>query len=236
MLRRAWLLSDFSQPRFDAVRSAIKIALVTLLLVVAAGSPGAGGAELGGARDDVDEHALFKAVGAMYDLDPELLEAVAQVESGGRADAVSSKGAVGLMQLMPATAAHYRVRDSRDPIENALGAARYLSHLRDAILPEAVRGDSLSRILAAYNAGEGAVWRYEGIPPYAETQEYVGRVLWVYLLGVSPPALAPAGRMKTRTVHGSGHHRSSDSEVLEQLDSLRRERSAATAASEARAE
>ena len=87
--------------------------------------------------------------------------------------------------------------------------------------------DQLWRILAAYNAGEGAVWRYGGLPPYMETQEYVGRVLWVYLLGISPPqahiharenAEAPSSRRTTRGRHG-------DMATLEQLDSLRRARS-----------
>jgi soluble lytic murein transglycosylase-like protein len=103
-------------------------------------------------------HALFRAVGAMCSLDPELLAAIALIESGGRADAVSPKGAIGLMQLMPATDARYQVRDAHDPVQNALGAARYLAHLRNAIPAHgSVGSEDLSRILAAHNAGERAV-------------------------------------------------------------------------------
>src|SRR5215831_7006194 len=166
----------------NAKVAAIAFFAVVVLIPIAACS-----AELRGASNDIDEHALFKVVGEMYDLDPELLEAVAEVESSGAANAVSPKGAIGLMQLMPATAVRFRVRDARDPVENALGAARYLAHLRDAMLQGDGQDDQLWRILAAYNAGEAAVWRYGGLPPYLETQAYVGRVLWVYLLGVSPP-------------------------------------------------
>jgi soluble lytic murein transglycosylase-like protein len=203
------------------VRIAIAAFVAVVILMPVAGS----GAELRGANSDIDEHALFRVVGAMYDLDPELLEAVAEVESSGAPNAVSPKGAIGLMQLMPATAVRFRVHHARDPVENALGAARYLAYLRDAMLQGAGRGQ-LWRILAAYNAGEGAVSRYGGLPPYLETQEYVGRVLWVYLLGVSPPQ-AHADKHYARTAHLIQHApHSGDRSVLEQLDSLRRARAA----------
>ena len=205
----------------------IKVAIVAYLAVLILMPVAGRSAELRGASDDIDEHALFRVVGAMYDLDPELLEAVAEVESSGAANAVSPKGAIGLMQLMPSTAARYRVRDPRDPVENALGAARYLSHLREAMLAGGGQDNQLWRILAAYNAGEGAVWRYGGLPPYTETQEYVGRVLWVYLLGISPPhahihARENAGVPSSRRTTGGRH---GDMATLEQLDSLRRARS-----------
>jgi len=204
-----------------------KIAIVVSLAVVTLMPLASRAAELRGASDDTDEHALFRVVGAMYDLDPELLEAVAEVESSGAANAVSPKGAIGLMQLMPATAARYRVRDPRDPVENALGAARYLSHLRDAMLAGGGQDDHLWRILAAYNAGEDAVWRYRGLPPYLETQEYVGRVLWVYLLGESPPSARVHEHQHTATPsrRAASRHRG-DGDTLEQLDSLRRARAA----------
>jgi soluble lytic murein transglycosylase-like protein len=203
----------------------LKVAAVALLAVVILIPVACRSAELRGASDDIDEHALFRVVGAMYDLDPELLEAVAEVESSGAANAVSSKGAIGLMQLMPATAARYRVRDPRDPVENALGAARYLSHLRDAMLRGGGQDDQLWRILAAYNAGEGAVCRYRGLPPYLETQEYVGRVLWVYLLGVSPPTALVREHLRTASPSKyATHGHQGDRDTLEQLDSLRRAR------------
>src|SRR5262249_28648892 len=120
--------------------------IVAFLAVVILMPGAARSAELRGASHDIDEHALFKVVGEMYDLDPELLEAVAEVESSGAANAVSPRGAVGLMQLMPSTAARFRVRDAHDPVENALGAARYLAHLRDVMLEGNDQPDQLWRI------------------------------------------------------------------------------------------
>ncbi len=211
------------------VRLYPKTAIVVLLLVFLAPFVG-DAAELREGGGEIDQHALFRVVGFMYGLDPELLEAVAEVESAGRSDAVSPKGAIGLMQLMPATATRYRVRDPRDPVENALGAARYLAHLRDATaLSGSETGYDLSRILAAYNAGEGAVWRYNGLPPYAETQDYVGRVLWVYLLGISPPPHAREHKTVSTSVKAAHPARHGDSAVLDELDALRQARASAAA-------
>jgi hypothetical protein len=96
------------------------------------------------------------------------------VESNFNPRAVSPKGARGLMQLMPGTARRFGVRDSFDPHENIRGGTTYLSELLSMF-----DGD-LVRTLAAYNAGEGAVQRYRGVPPYRETQEYVRRTMLVY--------------------------------------------------------
>jgi soluble lytic murein transglycosylase-like protein len=103
-------------------------------------------------------------------LSPSLIKAVAWVESGFDPHAVSPKGAVGLMQLMPETAARYGVRNLRDPYENLRAGAR---HLRDLL--DEFDGD-LKLALAAYNAGAGAVRRHGGVPAYQETREYVGKV------------------------------------------------------------
>ena len=104
---------------------------------------------------------------------PAILHSVAKVESNFDARAVSPKGAIGIMQLMPATAASLNA-DPRDPAQNVDAGAR---HLRDLL----VRYDgAASKALAAYNAGEGAVARYSGVPPYAETQLYVEKVLQNY--------------------------------------------------------
>lgn len=101
------------------------------------------------------------------------VEGVAKVESAFRADAVSPKGAVGLMQLMPATAAELGVK-AEDAAENAMGGAKYLRALL-------LRYNGDARLaLAAYNAGPAAVDRYHGIPPYPETIAYVNRVLREY--------------------------------------------------------
>jgi len=113
--------------------------------------------------------ALFERATRKYDVPPGLLRAVASVESSFRADAVSPAGARGLMQLMPATARGLGV-DPMDPAQAVDGAARMLSGLID-------RFGSVRLALAAYNAGAGAVQKYGGVPPYAETQTYVRRVL-----------------------------------------------------------
>jgi soluble lytic murein transglycosylase-like protein len=109
-----------------------------------------------------------------HGLDPDLVMAVAAVESGFRPAAVSPKGARGVMQLMPGTARDLGVADPLDPAANLDGGTRYLRDLLarfDGDLPKA---------LAAYNAGPGAVKRHQGVPPYKETQDYVQRVLRRY--------------------------------------------------------
>ena len=168
------LASDLNGDSFVMTRLLIpmrRLVLTVIFLVIEGGMllPAAS-VESGEVRapQTINQHTLFRVVGAMYGLDPQLLESVAEVESGGRPDAVSPKGAVGLMQLMPETAARFQVSDSRDPVDNALGAARYLSYLRDANLGGS--GADLTLVLAAYNSGEGAVSRHGGIPPYSETR------------------------------------------------------------------
>jgi len=134
---------------------------------------------------------LFRAAAELYSIDPDLLAAIASVESGGNPDAVSPKGAQGLMQLMPATANRFRVLDPYDPVSNTLGAVRFISFLRQY---RTAHGDgtplSLPELLAAYNAGEGAVDKYNGVPPYPETQQYVRKVLVAYLFRNSHSSLA----------------------------------------------
>ena len=103
-------------------------------------------------------------------VDPTLVKAVALVESGFNARAKSSKGAQGLMQLMPATAAQYGVTNLHDPYQNLSAGAKHLRGLLDLY-----DGD-VTLALAAYNAGSGAVTRYGGVPAYAETQDYVKKV------------------------------------------------------------
>lgn len=105
-----------------------------------------------------------------HDVDPNLIESVIQVESNYDALAVSPKGALGLMQLIPATASRFGVRNAFDAEENVEGGVKYLKHLQTLY-----SGDN-RLALAAYNAGEGAVARYGGVPPYSETQNYVVEV------------------------------------------------------------
>jgi soluble lytic murein transglycosylase-like protein len=116
----------------------------------------------------------IKRIAGQHRLDPALLHAIISAESAFNPKAVSHAGAQGLMQLMPATARRFGVANSFDPIANVNGGARYLRWLMD-------RFKNLKLALAAYNAGEGAVEKYGNkIPPYKETQTYVGRVLDFY--------------------------------------------------------
>jgi soluble lytic murein transglycosylase-like protein len=109
-------------------------------------------------------------------LPPAIVHSVARAESGYREDAVSPKGAIGLMQLMPKTAAELDV-DPRDPAQNAEAGAKYL---RDLLQRYENDPHQVSKAVAAYNAGPAAVDKYHGIPPYPETIQYVNRVLRQY--------------------------------------------------------
>jgi soluble lytic murein transglycosylase-like protein len=106
-------------------------------------------------------------------LEPELVKAVIQVESAFNAKARSRKGAMGLMQLMPTTAAVYAVSDPYDPEQNVGAGTRYLRHLIDSL-------GGLELGLAGYNAGPAAVKRFGGVPPYPETRDYVEKVMRLY--------------------------------------------------------
>ena len=118
---------------------------------------------------------------------PALVLAVIGIESAGKADAVSSAGAQGLMQLIPATAARFGVTDATDPAQNIKGGVAYLNWLMKTFDSDPVM------VLAAYNAGEGAVAANSGVPPYSETRDYVPKVLaaWVVAQGLclTPPEL-----------------------------------------------
>jgi soluble lytic murein transglycosylase-like protein len=126
-------------------------------------------------------------VGRTHNIDPELLEAMAEVESGGDPLSVSPKGALGLMQLMPTTADAFSVLDPFNPAANVRGAADFLNYLRNRFAhnPDL---QGLPALLAAYNAGPGAVEKYGGIPPYAETNRYVRQVIERYTDGLSARA------------------------------------------------
>jgi soluble lytic murein transglycosylase-like protein len=118
--------------------------------------------------------SVIQPAAAKYGLDPNLVAAVIWAESSGDPNAVSKKGARGLMQLMPATARELGVDNVFDPGQNVDGGSRYLRRMLDE------HDGDLSLALAAYNAGPNAVRRYGGVPPYRETRDYVGRVLRVY--------------------------------------------------------
>lgn len=122
---------------------------------------------------------------------PALVLAVIAVESAGRADAVSSAGAQGLMQLMPATATRFGVKDSTIAAQNIAGGVAYLDWLMKRFENDPVL------VLAAYNAGEGAVEKNGGVPPYRETRDYVPKVLAAFQVArglcMTPPQLATDG-------------------------------------------
>jgi soluble lytic murein transglycosylase-like protein len=109
-------------------------------------------------------------------LPPEIVHSVAKAESGYQLNAISPKGAIGLMQLMPGTGAELNV-DPHDPAQNAEAGAKYL---RDLLLKYEKDPHQVSKAVAAYNAGPGAVDKYKGVPPYRETVDYVNRVLKEY--------------------------------------------------------
>jgi soluble lytic murein transglycosylase-like protein len=149
------------------------LAIVASATVAAASGPaapvaGAVASSRAGYRELVDRVSLE------HGLDPKLVDAVVRVESGYNPRAVSRKGAVGLMQLMPATASRLGVDDPFDPEQNVRGGVQEFARLVDVY-----RGN-LQLALAAYNAGEGAVSEHRGIPPYAETRDYVAKILALY--------------------------------------------------------
>lgn len=118
--------------------------------------------------------AWVNQIAPYYGIDPQLVMAVIQAESAFNVQALSNKNAQGLMQLIPATAARFGVEDSWNPVQNIKGGTAYLHWLMRHFQ------GNVEHVLAAYNAGEGAVERYQGIPPYQETQNYVKRILSNY--------------------------------------------------------
>ncbi len=127
---------------------------------------------------------LVKQTAGRHQVDPQLIHAIIQVESDYQANAVSRRGAIGLMQLIPATAQRFGVADPFNATQNIEGGVTYLRYLLNLY-----RGD-VSLSLAAYNAGEHAVERYGGIPQFTETENYVRRVTNLYNDGESQPGAA----------------------------------------------
>lgn len=115
-----------------------------------------------------------KQIAPRYAIDPRLVMAVIQAESGFNPSALSPKNARGLMQLIPETAARFGVKDVWNPIDNIKGGTAYLSWLLRHF------SGNVEWVLAAYNAGEGAVEKHQGVPPFEETQTYVKRILAYY--------------------------------------------------------
>ncbi len=125
-------------------------------------------------EDVTDYHNIIHEKAETYDIDPSLIKAVIETESTWNSMALSRKGAMGLMQLMPSTASDMNVSNPFNPEENIEGGTKYLRYLL-----ERFKGD-LTLALAAYNAGPNAVEKYGFIPPYTETRQYVSKVLSLY--------------------------------------------------------
>ena len=138
----------------------------------------------GGAATAGDIDSAIEQAAARHNVDPNLVRAVVKVESNFNPNAVSRKGAMGLMQLMPSTARQLNVKNPFDPEQNVDAGVRHLKQLLESY------GGNIKLTLAAYNAGAGAVARSAGVPRYAETQNYVRRITNLYYGG---SALDPTG-------------------------------------------
>lgn len=147
----------------------------------------AGYGGLPGVNSGSEYRAVIWRTALSHGVQPELVYAVASVESNFNPRAVSAKGALGLMQLMPDTAARFGVADPFDPVENIVGGVRYLKYLLDLF------GGDQRLALAAYNAGENVVQSGRSIPPYQETRAYVSRVLKLFGRNRTPYVTPPSG-------------------------------------------
>ena len=142
-----------------------------------------------------DLHSIVHEKAANYDIDPSLIKAVITTESNWNKRAVSRAGAMGLMQLMPATAVDMNVRNPYDPEENIEGGTKYLKYLI-----ERFNGD-LTLALAAYNAGPKTVEKFGYVPPITETKQYVKKVLSLYNGKLSYPVTVNYGNNKSEQIY-----------------------------------
>lgn len=151
------------------------------------------GTELWLAEDANPNRARVKKwveqIASYYEIDPALVMAVIRAESGFNINALSNKNAQGLMQLIPETAERFGVSNSWDPVQNIRGGTAYLHWLLRHF------DGRVDWVLAAYNAGEGAVERYNGIPPYRETRSYVKRIMNWYRKPIHPIPSAASGEL-----------------------------------------
>ncbi len=142
---------------------------------------------------------IFDKASSTYHVSKDLLKAMAKAESSFDAKATSHCGAMGIMQLMPGTAASLGVTNAYDPEQNIMGGAQYISRLLEKY------NNNLSYAVAAYNAGSGNVDKYGGIPPFKETQGYVAKVLSYMQEGVTIPGSSTAGTPAAQTASLMGY-------------------------------
>lgn len=153
---------------------------------------------------------VVAGAGERHQIDPDFINSVIRAESGFHQNAVSRKGAQGLMQLMPGTASQLGVRNPFDPNANVEGGTKYLRELLEKYNYDPVKA------LAAYNAGSKRVDRYHGVPPYYETQAYIARIIRDYNRQKIAENPALAKKIKTRSVSGKTSSRHSAKPALTQ--------------------
>ncbi|HEX4496763.1 MAG TPA: lytic transglycosylase domain-containing protein [Thermoanaerobaculia bacterium] len=153
---------------------------------------------------DTDLEPIIARHSDAQNLDPRLVRALIQAESGYNVKAVSNKGAIGLMQLMPETASDLNILNPYDPDQNIRGGTMYLRQMLDHF------AGKVELAIAAYNAGPGAVEKHGGIPPFAETREYVKRVLALWRgaeasLPAAAAILLPGNHRKPYLIRGANN-------------------------------
>lgn len=148
-------------------------------------------------QQDID--AAIDEAASRHNVDPNLVRAVIKVESNFNPNAVSRKGAMGLMQLMPQTARQLRVENPFDPQQNVDAGVRHLKQLMESY------GGDVKLTLAAYNAGQGAVARSAGVPHFAETRNYVKRITQLYYRGSNPGGSDPGSHFLESPMHDPIH-------------------------------
>ena len=160
---------------FNSNMQMMLLNLIMKMLEQQSSSESTGSVNTGSSISGGDFSEIIKEAAEKYGIDEDLISSVIKAESNFNPDAISSCGAQGLMQLMPGTAVSLGVTDAFDPEQNILGGTNYLKKMLNRY------GGDVELALAAYNAGPGAVDQYNGIPPYAETQAYVSRIVDYYL-------------------------------------------------------
>jgi len=176
------------------IRRSIRAAAVAAFALAAFSAPLSGAAKaLQELKQQYDP--IVQACARQFKIDADLIHSIIRAESAYNSRAISAKGAVGLMQLMPETATQYDVEDRFDPAENIKGGVKYLKDLCKLF------NGNTAKVLAAYNAGQEALKKFNGIPPYAETREYIRRVMASY----SRPFIS-GGVPIRKFVDASGQH------------------------------